>query len=81
MDKKFILQTDTKKLYLGKMNPTPSLSYPVCLKDQFWACCSSLSIIIDDVIRVPLSVGSKLVLYADNMQLYRKIDRPEDYTM
>jgi len=38
-------------------------------------------IYIDDVIKVPLSVGSKLVLYADDMLLYRKIDRPEDYTM
>ena len=28
---------------------------------------------IDEVIRVPLSVGSKLVLYADDMLLYRKI--------
>jgi len=31
-------------------------------------------IYIDDVIRVPFSVGSKLVLYADDMLLYRKID-------
>ena len=36
---------------------------------------------IDDVTRVPLSVGSKLVLYADNMLLYRKIDCPEDYML
>jgi len=38
-------------------------------------------IAIDDVIRVPLSVGSKLVFYADDMLLYRKIDCQEDYTM
>ena len=30
-------------------------------------------IYIDDVIRVPLSVGSKLVLYADDMLLYRQL--------
>ena len=29
-----LLQTDTKRLYLEEMNPTPSLLYPVCLKDQ-----------------------------------------------
>ena len=38
-------------------------------------------IYIDDVTRVPLSMGSKLVLYADDMLLYRKIDCPEDYTI
>ena len=36
---------------------------------------------IDEVIRVPLSVGSELVLYADDMLLYRKIDCPDDYIM
>ena len=40
-------------------------------------------IYIDDVTRVPLAlrVVSKLVIYADDMPLYRKIDCPEDYTM
>ena len=36
-------------------------------------------IYIDDVTRIPLSDGTQLVLYADNMLLYRKIDCPEDY--
>jgi len=36
---------------------------------------------IDEVIRVPLSVGTKLVLYADDVLLYRKIDCPDDYIM
>jgi len=38
-------------------------------------------IYIDGVTKVPLSMGSKLVLYADDMLLYRKIDCPEDYTI
>ena len=36
-------------------------------------------IYIDDLTRIPLSDGTQLVLYADNMLLYRKIDCPEDY--
>ena len=36
-------------------------------------------IYVDDITRVPLSEGTKLVLYADDMLLYRKIDHPEDY--
>ena len=36
-------------------------------------------IYIDDVTGVPLSEGTKLVLYADDMLLYRTIDHPEDY--
>ena len=40
----WILCSGGKRLYLGEMNPTPSLSYPVCLKDQSWDRCSSLSI-------------------------------------
>jgi len=35
-------------------------------------------IYIDDVARVSLSEGSTLVLYADDMLLYRKIDSTED---
>ena len=38
-------------------------------------------IYIDDVTRVPLSDGTKLVLYADDMLLYREIVCPEDYTV
>ena len=37
-------------------------------------------IYIDDVARVSLSEGSTLVLYADDMLLYRKIDSTEDLT-
>ncbi len=37
-------------------------------------------IYIDNVTRTPLSEGTKLMLYADDMLLYRKIDGPEDYT-
>ena len=36
-------------------------------------------IYIDDVARVPLSEGTSLVLYADDMLLYRAIDGPEDF--
>jgi len=36
-------------------------------------------IYIDDVARVSLSEGSTLVLYADDMLLYRKIDSTEDF--
>jgi len=36
-------------------------------------------IYVDDITRVSLSEGTKLVLYADDMLLYRKIDHPEDY--
>ena len=36
-------------------------------------------IYVDDITRVPLSEGTKLVLYADDMLLYRKIDHTEDY--
>ena len=36
-------------------------------------------IYIDDVTRVPLSDGTQLILYADNMLLYREIVCPEDY--
>jgi len=36
-------------------------------------------IYIDDITRISLSEGTKLVLYADDMLLYRKIDHPEDY--
>ena len=36
-------------------------------------------ILSDDITRIPLSEGTKLVLYADDMLLYRKIDHPEDY--
>ena len=37
-------------------------------------------IYIDDVPKMPLSEGSNLVLYADDMLLYRRIKQPEDYT-
>ena len=33
---------------------------------------------IDGVTRIPLSEGSKLVLYAEDMLLYRRISSPED---
>ena len=32
-----------------------------------------------DITRILLSEGTKLVLCADDMLLYRKIDHPEDY--
>ena len=35
-------------------------------------------IYIDDITRISLSEGTKLVLYADDMLIYRKIDHPED---
>ena len=38
-------------------------------------------IYIDDVTAMPLSEGSNLVLYADDMLLYRRIAGPDDYTM
>ncbi len=38
-------------------------------------------IYIDDVARVPLSEGTSLVLYADDMLLYRRIDSTEDFTV
>ena len=38
-------------------------------------------IYIDDVTRVPLSDGTQLVLYANDMLLYREIVCPEDYTV
>ena len=37
-------------------------------------------IYIDGVNNIGLSVGSNLVLYADDMLLYRPISSPEDYT-
>ena len=36
-------------------------------------------IYIDDIARVSLFEGSTLVLYADDMLLYRKIDSTEDF--
>ena len=33
----------------------------------------------DNITRISLSEGTKLVLYADDMLFYRKIDHPEDY--
>jgi hypothetical protein len=38
-------------------------------------------IYIDDVARLPLSEGTSLVLYADDMLLYRAINSPEDFTI
>ena len=38
-------------------------------------------IYIDGVTRIPLSEGSKLVLYADDMLLYRRISSPEDFNI
>ena len=38
-----------------------------------------LIIYIDDITRISLSEGTKLVIYTDDMLLYRKIDHPEDY--
>ena len=38
-------------------------------------------IYIDDVARVPLSEGTSLVLYADDMLLYRAINTPEDFAI
>ena len=36
-------------------------------------------IYIDDITRISLTEGTKLVLYANDMLHYRKIDHPEDY--
>ena len=41
--------------------------------------CLVFLIYIDDITRISLSEGTKLLLYADDMLLYRKIDHPEDY--
>ena len=38
-------------------------------------------IYIDGVTRIPLSEGSKLVLYADDMLLHRRISNPEDFNI
>ena len=38
-------------------------------------------IYIDDVARVPLSEGTSLVLYADDLLLFRAIDGPEDFAI
>ena len=38
-------------------------------------------IYIDDIAHIPISEGSKLVLYADDILLYHSISSPQDYEL
>ncbi len=57
--------------------------YPSHLRGTPGVCLGPLLflIYIDDVARVPLSEGTSLILYADDMLLYRRIDSTEDFTV
>ena len=58
-------------------------------RDWRWGIWSYLTVLgpllfliyINDVTRVRLSDGTQLVLYADDILLYREIVCPEDYTV
>ena len=61
-------------------NALPVLSGVYTSRFSSWSFIINFVIYIDGVNKVTLSPGSNLVLYADDMLLYRPITSRDDYT-